>query len=34
MGVQLGDVVPITFQPKNIMNGLKLLQKYTGMGSD
>lgn len=28
LGLELGDTVAINFKPKNILNGLKLFQKF------
>lgn len=34
LGLSVGDVVSINLQPKNMLNGLKLFQKFQNMGSD
>lgn len=34
LGYEIGDVVPINFQLRNLPNGLKLLEKFQEGSSD
>lgn len=34
LGFGIGDVASINLEPKNMLNGMKLFQKFRGEGSD